>query len=90
MQHFFTPLRVFTIILSALALLAPFFFPWPFALGIGILASIFFPPVVILTGTFIDVLYFSSKVFPYFTILGFVLSLISYFVHHFIKTRIIS
>ena len=90
MLRFLTPLRALTIILSVLALVAPFFFPWPFALGVGILAAVFFPPIVILTGTLIDVLYFSTKVIPYFTILGFVLSLISYFVHQFIKTRIIS
>ncbi len=90
MSHFFSPLRILTIVLSILALLAPFFFPWQFALGVGILAAAFFPPIVILTGTFIDVLYFGTKTFPYFTLLGIIFSLISYFVHQFIKTRIIS
>ncbi len=80
-----------------LAFLAPFFFPWPAALALGILASLFFPPAVILTGALIDILYFNGIAgifrhgsFPYFTIIGIVIAFVAYFVQQFVKTRIMS
>ncbi len=85
-----------TSILVLLAILAPFFFSWPYALGLGILSSLFFPPIAILNGALIDTLYYGagashgSHVLPYFTILGCVIAMIAFSVQQFIKTRIMS
>jgi hypothetical protein len=79
-----------SIALSFLALLAPFFFPWYVALLLGILAAFFFPPIVALTGLLLDVLYFNGHGWPYFTILGILCAGVTYLVHQFVKTRIMS
>ena len=90
-------LSILTAALVFLSLLAPFFFPWPFALGLGVLAALFFPSVVIGTGALLDILYFDGTGglfghggIPYFTIIGCVLAGVAYFVQQFVKTRIMS
>jgi hypothetical protein len=77
-----------------LAVLAPFFFPWPIAFALGIFSAFFVPPASIINGGLIDMLYFSAQhglhIFPYFTILGVIVAIIGVFVQQFLKTRIMS
>ena len=80
----------FTAALVLSAILAPFFFPWGVSLAIGIIAAFYFAPASILSGVLIDTLYFNTHIFPYFTILGAVISVLMYFVQQFVKTRIMS
>jgi hypothetical protein len=72
-----------------LAILSPFFFPWQVAFGIGIVAAFSFPPIIILNGCLLDLLYFNGAGLPAFTFFSFIAAAIAYFVHQFIKTRII-
>jgi hypothetical protein len=77
-----------------LAVLAPFFFPAPVAFGIAIIAALFIPAISIISGGLIDLLYFEAlhgtSLFPYFTIFGVIVALISAAVQQFLKTRIMS
>jgi hypothetical protein len=91
------PKLIFTgAILSFLAIFAPFFFSWPYSFGIAGVASVFFPPVAVLSGALIDTLYFehgashSLFILPYFTILGCIVGMIAFSVQQFVKTRIMS
>jgi hypothetical protein len=81
-----------TICICAIALLGPFFFPWPFAVVVGIVAAFFFPPIAIVIGGLIDALYFGgfSAGIPYFTVCGVLVAIGAAFVHDFLKTRIMS
>ncbi len=76
------------IIATILALLGPFFFPWQFALIIACIIAFFIPPVILIVGFLLDVLYFSGPELPYFTLIGILGAIITYFVHQFVKTRI--
>lgn len=74
----------------ALASLAPFFFPLPFALLSAVIAALVVPPAAILTGALLDLLYYSHSGFPYFTIVGVIIAAIAFFVREFFKARIMS
>jgi hypothetical protein len=82
------------VLIALLAVLAPFFFPWPLAFAIGVFASFFIPAIGIVNGGLIDLLYYTSfpgaHAFPYFTILGIIAAIFGAFVQQFIKTRIMS
>ncbi len=78
------------ILFLALASLAPFYFPWPFALLLGAVASLIIPPVAIITGGLLDILYYGGVGLPYFTIIGILIAIIAFFVQQFVKTRIMS
>jgi hypothetical protein len=71
------------------ALVSPFFFPWPFAFFIACAVSLFVPPIALVWGALTEFLYFSGVGVPYFLITGIVVSVVTYFVHQFVKTRII-
>ena len=86
MSRFF----VVTIFAVLLAILAPFFFSWGYALFVGVVASLLFPPAIIFTGVLLDVLYFNSHILPYFTVLSIGIAIAAYFVQQFVKTRIMS
>lgn len=73
-----------------LAMLSPFFFPWPFAVASALIAGFFFPPIALVTGVLLDALYFNGHGFPQFTIFGIIATLILFFVQQFVKTRIMS
>ena len=74
-----------------LALVAPFIFPTVLTGVIVLLAAVVVPPVGILAGVLIDVLYYTPAVsLPYGTLTGAVLTGVGYVMHQFIKTRIIS
>jgi hypothetical protein len=78
--------------LIILALLGPFFFPWQFALILGILVSFVAPFTILLVGVLLDTLYFggvSTGSLPYFTIIGIIFAGICLAVQQFVKTRII-
>jgi hypothetical protein len=79
-----------SVLCLALASLAPFFFPWPFALAVGVFCSLIVPPAAIITGGLLDVLYYGGSGLPYFTILGIFIAVIAFFVQQLIKTRIMS
>ncbi|MDR3548506.1 MAG: hypothetical protein P4M11_09630 [Candidatus Pacebacteria bacterium] len=74
----------------ALASLAPFYFPWPYALAIGVISAFVIPPAAIITGGLLDVLYYGGSGLPYFTIIGLIIAVIAYAVQQFVKTRIMS
>ena len=76
------------IALCILAVLSPFFFPWPYALVIGFVAALFFPPIALIVGVLIDALYFGGSGLPLFTLYGIIGAAMAYFVHQFVKTRI--
>lgn len=74
----------------ALALLSPFFFPWPIAVALLAIVSIRVPLVALLGGVLIDVLYFvpSVAVLPLGSVLGALGFVIATLSHDFMKARI--
>ncbi len=77
------------ILATILALISPFVFPWVVTLVTAALASVVFPPLGIVVGIMMDILYNSPATgIPYATIIGALVSGIGYVVHQFIKTRI--
>ena len=81
------PLKVLVSLVSVVSL---FVFPWQVTLLSTIVASVFVPPIAVCVGILADVLY-GNNITPYFgTLLGLVLSCLGFFVHQFLKTRIMS
>jgi hypothetical protein len=78
-------------ILVAAAILAPFFFPWPYAALLAFVAALYFPMLGLFLGVFFDFLYYTPGAahFPHATVFGACGALIAFVVRRFIKTRII-
>lgn len=71
----------------ALALIAPFFFPWPLTALLTLIASYFFPPLSFLIGALMEFLYGVGGV-PWAFIVGAFGSVFMYFVRKLIQARI--
>jgi len=82
-------LRISSLIL---ALVGIFSFPWALALSFAFIASLFTPPLALLFGVLMDVLYFVPGAYPIplFTLIGLAGFLIALSVQSFVKTRIMS
>lgn len=80
------------IVLTILALLSPFWFPYPYTLFLSLVASTFFVPAGLLVGFLTELLYGPAlfSAIPTATLLGAGISVIGFFVHRFIEARIIS
>jgi|CXWL01.1.fsa_nt_gi hypothetical protein len=78
------------LILIGVSFVSLFWFPYPYTLVLSFIASAFFPPWALFIGFFADVLYLPNGAWPTALVMGALLSLISVFVHRFIKTRIIN
>ncbi len=77
--------------LIPLAVLSLFIFPWPLTIAFMFCAGLVFPPAPLFIGVFADFVYypgFGTGVWPHATLIGFGLSVITYSVQHFVKTRI--
>ncbi len=75
------------IALVLLALAAPFFMPWAYAVMLAIAASAFIPPVALIVGILFEILYGIGAV-PYAFIIGAVGMALMYGVRSFVKARI--
>lgn len=75
------------VVLTILALIAPFVFPWPLTAVLALLASYFLPPVALLVGALMEFLYGVGGV-PYALIAGLLGSLFMYGVQKLVKARI--
>jgi len=83
--------RIFPKVIVVCALLAPFLFPWPFAVALMILAGAYEPLAAVACGLVADALYYAHGLssVPYLTLLGVAVAVISVFVRKFVETRII-
>ncbi len=72
------------------AIVAPLYIPWYLAILLAAFAAGFVPPIAIVVGLIFDLLYYPGNGLPYFTILGVLGAAIAFFVHRFVKTRIMS
>lgn len=77
---------------TLLALVGIVAFPWPLAASFVMIAALFVPPLALIAGVLIDVLYFVPGAFPapLFTMLGLAAFIVAEFVHGFVKARIIT
>ena len=77
------------IILSAF--LSAFLFPYPFTVLLSFGAALIFPPLGVVIGVLVDVLYFAPGVsaWPHAVLIGLLVSLIALVVRRFVRTRII-
>lgn len=73
-----------------LAVLSVFFFPWPCTVAIALVGGYFFPPIALIAGVLLDVVYSTGHTIPYFSIFGILATFILFFVQQFVKTRIMS
>ena len=76
--------------LVALALLAPFWFPYPLTLALSFAASLSFPPSALLAGALAEALYHAPgmKALPVAFLSGCVLSGLALLVRRFAASRI--
>ena len=79
--------RLAALILSAIGVVA---FPWPLTAAFVTIAAVFVPPVMLLCGVLMDILYYVPGAYPVplYTILGLVGFIIAEIVHSFMKARI--
>lgn len=79
--------RIAALILSAIGIVA---FPWPLTVVFVGVAALFVPPVMLLAGVLMDILYYVPGAYPVplYTILGLVGFIIAEIVHSFMKARI--
>ncbi|HEX8946712.1 MAG TPA: hypothetical protein VF829_00650 [Candidatus Paceibacterota bacterium] len=77
--------------LTLFALIAPFFFPWPFAAALALLASLQYPPVALAVGLEIDALYFARGVasVPLASVWGLAVMLVLVVARRFVHTRLL-
>ncbi|HEX2792660.1 MAG TPA: hypothetical protein VHO23_03015 [Candidatus Paceibacterota bacterium] len=75
----------------ALAVIAPFLFPWPLALVLAFAGAAFVPLLAPLLGILVDSVYWiPGATFPYATLLGLIGFPAALAVHRFMKTRIMA
>lgn len=72
-----------------LALLAPFWFPFPLAILLLVVSSFLFPLSGVVIGVLTDALFYTTGV-PIATCIGIVASLVGFFAHRFLKAHIVS
>ncbi len=77
------------ILFLILALVAPFFFPWPVAALLAFIATFLFPFAGIVLGMLFDLLYFlpGAAFIPYGTLFGAAATAFVLVVQRFVKTR---
>ncbi len=82
--------QIVLLLLIVIGVLAPFVFPVLYVLVLSIVLGFFVPPLSFFMGGLLDVLYFSGKGMPFYTIIGLCISISAALVQQFIKTRIMS
>ena len=77
-----------TIVFLLALLMSILFFPWHITLAIASALSLFVPVIGVLSGILIDALYAPAGSWYLASLFGLGISTIAWFVHHFIKARI--
>lgn len=79
------------ILLTVIALIAPFLFPYPFTLVLSFAGALAFPVVGLLVGALVDLLYYVPHpgIYPLATFTGVFIFVAAFFVRRFVKARII-
>jgi hypothetical protein len=77
------------VVIIALALLSPFFFPTVITLALSLLAGLYLTPIPLFVGILRDLLYYPGFGLPYGTLWGLAISVSILFVRYVIKTRIL-
>ncbi len=80
-----TPVRASVIILACIS---PFIFPSIITTLLAFGAALVFPPLAILLGILMDLLYEPSNYWPVASIVGVILCVLALLVRSFVKTRI--
>lgn len=80
-------LRITALLLAAIGIIA---FPWQLTMVFVTIAALFIPPIMLLFGVLMDILYYVPGAYPVplYTILGLVGFIIAEIVHSFMKARI--
>jgi hypothetical protein len=71
-----------------LATLAPFFFPTGLTATLAFLSALIFPPMALVLGILMDLLYLPGNSWPLATLAGAVVCLFAIAVRSFVKARI--
>jgi len=85
MIRFSTPTKVAIILLACAS---PFLFPYAITAMLAFAAALIFPPLALLLGMTIDLLYEPSAYWPLASIVGVIICLTAVFVRSFVKARI--
>ncbi len=72
------------------SILSIFFFPWPLTVLLTLISGVFWPPVALAVGVLYELLYAPGTTLPWAVIIGLAATGGLFFVHQFIKTRIMS
>lgn len=79
--------RALALLFAAIGVIA---FPWPLTAAFVVVSALFVPPVILLAGVLVDILYYVPGAYPVplYTILGLIGFIIAEIVHSFMKARI--
>ncbi|HEY4489578.1 MAG TPA: hypothetical protein VJA87_03830 [Candidatus Paceibacterota bacterium] len=78
----------FKIFFAIFPFVSLFFFPWPMTLVASFAAGIVFPPLALIVGVLVDVLYSPGEGLFVGTLWGAGLAALAYGVRYFVRTRI--
>jgi hypothetical protein len=77
------------IFFGAFPFISLFFFPWPMTLIASFAAGLVFPPLALIVGILVDVLYSSGTSWHLIgTFSGLIVTALSYCVRYFVRTRV--
>lgn len=82
------PPKWIKIFFAAFPFVSLFFFPWPMTLIASFAAGLVFPPLALVVGVLVDVLYSPGTGWFIGIIWGLVLCALSYAVRYFVRTRV--
>lgn len=76
------------LILAALPFAALFIFPWKLTLALSFIAGLVYPPIPLIVGALIDILYYPGAGWLYGLTWGLILAILTYVVRYIAQTRI--
>lgn len=82
------PPKALKVFFAAFPFFSLLFFPWHITLVTALAAGFVFPPLALIAGILVDVLYYPGASLPLGTLAGAFLCAFSYGVRRFIETRI--
>lgn len=80
-----TSIKIF---FAAFPFVSLFFFPWPMTLIASFAAGLVFPPLALIVGVLVDVIYSPGEGWFIGTLWGIGLTAFSYGVRYFVRTRV--
>ena len=82
------PPQSIRIFFAAFPFVSLFFFPWPMTLIASVASGLVFPPLPLIVGVLVDVLYYPGGGLPVGTLWGLGIAAFAYIVRYIVRRRI--